>query len=121
MIRIAECTNNFVRAEYRETAFESTISCIFQNPSDTSEKTCCATLRRCDNIESENVQYCITESPYNIQLEISDRSMTNQRYCYTVTANNDTYTMKVEGTFTLGRHAIPNTVIYINVNYITDR
>ena len=38
MIHIAECTNNFVQAEYRETTSESTISCMFQNQSDMSEK-----------------------------------------------------------------------------------
>lgn len=83
-----------------QTNSESTISCIFLNPSDTSEKTCCVTHGKCDKNGPENVQECKTNSPYSIQLEVPGHS--NQRYCYTVTASNDTYTVKVEGTFTLG-------------------
>ena len=96
----AECTNKFVRAEYIQTTYESTISCIFLNPYDTSEKTCCVTHEGCDKNGPENVQECKTDPPYNIQLEVSDCS--SQRYCYTVTASNGTYAVKVEGTFTLG-------------------
>jgi hypothetical protein len=96
----AECTNNFVRTEYTEFASESAISCIFLNPLDTSEKTCCVTHGRCDKNGPKRVQKCRIDPPYNIPLEISDHSI--QRYCYTVTASNDSHTVKVEGAFTLG-------------------
>ena len=92
--------NNFVKVQYTEATYESAISCTFLNQSDTSEKTCCATHGRCDESGPESIQECKADSPYNIPLEISDRSI--QRYCYTVTASNGSHTVKVEGTFTLG-------------------
>jgi hypothetical protein len=98
----AECINKFVRAEYIDAISESAISCIFLNLSDTSEKTCCVTHEICDERGPESVQECRTDPPYKISLEISDRS--NQRYCYTVTASNDSHTVKVEGNFTLGKN-----------------
>ena len=102
-----ECTNNFVQVMYKEATSESSISCIFLNQSDTSEKTCCITHRLCDQMGPEsNVQVCSRNSPYSIQLKVSDHS--SQHYCYTVTASNNTHTVKVEGTFTIG--------IYINVS-----
>ena len=68
--------------------------------SDTSNKTCCITHRLCDKKGLNNAQKCNKNSPYNINLEVSGHS--GQTYCYTVTASNGTYTVKVEGTFILG-------------------
>ena len=82
---------------YKETSSESTISCVFLNQSDNSEKTCCVTYNLCD---LTGTQKCNKISPYNIKLELSGHS--SETYCYTVTASNDNYTVKVEGTFTLG-------------------
>ena len=87
---------------YREiTSSISIISCEFLNQSDTSEKTCCVTYIPCKiNLKGPGNTQCDRDSPYDIQLEVIDQSY--DLYCYTVTANNDTYTVKVEGTFTLG-------------------
>jgi hypothetical protein len=95
--------------EYRETS--TSISCVFLNQSDTSEKTCCVTYGSCDQREpgSTPAYNCSRDSPYNIQLEAADHS--SQRYCYIVTASNDTHSVKVEGTFTLG-------TIISSVNYV---
>ena len=95
-----ECMNDFMQVVYRDT---STISCIFLNQSDTSKKTCCVTYRRCDQKKPGNtpITNCSRDSSYNIHLEVADYSSQNY-YCYTVTASNDTHTVKVEGTFTLG-------------------
>ena len=97
---LTECTNNFVQVVYRETSSVSIISCEFLNQSDTSEKTCCATYKSCNKKEPGNTQTCDRDSPYNIQLEVVDESYD----CYTVTASNDTYTVKVEGTFNIGSY-----------------
>ena len=40
----------------------------------------------------------VTDSPYNIQLEAVDQSYD----CYTATVSNGTYTVELEGMFTLG-------------------
>ena len=90
---------------YRETFTESTVSCVFLNQSDTSEKTCCVTHRLCDQKILENTLRCNKDSTYNnvIELEVYFGHLsTSQKYCYAVIASNDTYTVKVEGTFTLG-------------------
>ena len=87
---------------YRQTSSESTISCIFLNPSDTSEKICCVVYQLCDQEfeETENIQECNNNLPYSIELDVSGNS--SRMYCYSVTASNDTYTVKVEGNFTTG-------------------
>ena len=76
----------------------SSISCVFLNQSDASEKTCCVTYGPCDQPHRRSGQACSKDTSYNIQLEVADQS----RYCYTVTASNKSHTVKVEGTFTLG-------------------
>ena len=99
----AECTNSFIQVvlEYNETSSESVISCVFLNSSDTSEKNCCVTHRLCDQQEPTKVQeYCNSNFPYSVELNISGHL--KQRYCYTVTASNDTQTVKVEGSFIAG-------------------
>ena len=79
------------------------ISCEFLNQSDTSEKTCCVAFRPCDKKESEfHNKTCDRDSPYSIQLEVVDQSYD----CYIVTASNDTYGVKVKGTFTLGMYSV---------------
>ena len=92
--------NDFVQVVHKETSSESTISCAFQNQSDTSDKKCCVTHQLCDQQESQKFNKCNNDSPYNIQLKALSHS--SQRYCYTVTASNDTYTVKVEGNFIAG-------------------
>lgn len=89
--------NNFVQVVHKEITSGSTISCVFLNPSDTSEKTCCIILRPCDQKEFNDDQneHCSKTSSYNIQIDASGHS--NKNYCYTVSARNDTYTAKVEG------------------------
>lgn len=84
---------------HKETSSESTIACIFQNPSDTSEKRCCIMYQQCDQRETQIVQECSEDFPYRIELKAP--GLSSQRYCYTVTANNGTHTVKVEGNLTL--------------------
>lgn len=66
-----------------------------------SEKTCCVIYRPCDQEGYQNIQECNVDFPYMINLDISGDS--GQVYCYTVTASSDTYTVKVNGTFTSGK------------------
>lgn len=96
-----ECTNNFVQVEHKVSSIESTISCVFLNQADTSEKSCCVTYRPCDQRERGSAQICNRESPYNIKLKVTDPS-SKDYYYYTVTARNDSHTVKIEGTFILG-------------------
>ena len=77
----------------------STISCVFQNQSDISKKLCCITYRLCDQQESQNVQDCNEDFSDRIELGVSDSVSSDQLYCYTAIASNDTYTVKVEGSF----------------------
>lgn len=93
--KFAECSNNFVHVVYKET-----ISCVFLNQSDTSEKTCCISYQLCDQSGPQNNPVCTKDFSHNIQLEVSGPS--GQVYCYTITASNDTYTAKVEGSFIAG-------------------
>ena len=91
---------------YNTTSSESTISCVFLSPSDASEKTCCVTYQLCDQFESGNksTEVCNNDFPYRIELDAS--SHLGPMYCYTVTASNDTYIVKVEGNFIAGSDII---------------
>ena len=91
-----ECINDFVQVMYNS---ESIISCIFLNRFDASEKTCCVKHHLCDQHGSENVQECSNDFPYDIKLNIYGGSGQTV-HCYTVSASNSTYTMRVDGTFT---------------------
>ena len=82
---------------YKETYTELTISCVFLNQSDASDKQCCVTYQLCNKNEPQNDQVC--NEDFN-ELKLSGHS--GQSFCYTVTASNDTYTVKVEGNFTTG-------------------
>ena len=84
---------------YEETATESTISCIFLNTSDTSEKSCCITYGLCDKEMPQNQSLECNEHGSRI---ISDLVISGQQYCYTALASNGTYVVKVEGSFTAG-------------------
>ena len=81
---------------YKETNTESTISCIFNNHSDVSLKSCCITYGLCDQKMPQNSLECEIES------DISDSVSSGQMYCYTAIASNDTYSVKVKGSFTAG-------------------
>ena len=105
ILHFTECNNTFVQVIYRETNSESIISCVFLNQSDTSEKTCCITLRLCDQEGLDNArQECNKTSSYDVQLEVTGRS--NEKYCYSVTARNDTFATKVEGIIVIAGIAI---------------
>lgn len=99
-----ECTNNFIQVIYKETTSisEPVISCVYLKQSDASNKTCCIGYGICDQETFEYTQQeCNEDFPYNIQLDVSGHS--RQTYCYTVTASNDTYTVKVKGNFSTGK------------------
>jgi hypothetical protein len=97
-----ECTNNFVQVFYNESSSGSIISCVFLNPSDTSEKTCCVIYQLCDQerIDSEMAPGCNKSVLQEIELKVFVNS--SETYCYTVTASNDTYIIKVDANFTKG-------------------
>jgi hypothetical protein len=99
---------------YKEDSTGSSISCVFLNQSDTSEKICCVTYGPCDQKELGSDQTCNRDSPYNIQLEVDDRS--SQTYCYIVTASSDTYTVKVEGTLNIIGIVISNNHNFILIH-----
>ena len=101
LIFFAECTNNFVQVEYKENTSDSTISCVFPNQSDISEKVCCITHQLCDQKERIS-QECNKHLQYKIDLEASESVSSGQLYCYTAIASNNTYTVKVEGSFITG-------------------
>ena len=94
-----------------ETSSKSTISCVFLNQSDTSNKTCCITHILCGQTAGPTtVQECNNIFPYRIEVNVSGRS--KQTYCYVVTASNDTYTVIVNGSFIPG-------IIYLYCFYAT--
>lgn len=97
--------NNFVQVEYKESTADPSISCVFQNLSDISEKECCIAhkLHMCDQKEVQDVEECDTDLPYRINLKLGASVTSGQRYCFTAIASNSTYTMKVEGSFIAGK------------------
>ena len=104
ILNFSECSNNFVEMAYKDISessdSESVISCVFLNQADTSEKICCVTHRICDQRARPlklNDQVCKKDFLHSIELDISGHS--DQLYCYTATAGNDTYTIMVEGSF----------------------
>ena len=91
------CTNRFVDVRYNPA--DSTISCVFLNPMNTSIKSCRVTYGPCDQEQTETVENSSTELSSNITLRIPRGS-----YCYTVTASSDTFTIAVEGTIKSKSH-----------------
>ena len=78
----------------------TTISCVFENESDLSKKSCSVDYGLCGK-ERNSVQNSTTEgSPSTITLKLSAIA-TNSKYCYVVTArlSNDTLTVMVKGSF----------------------
>ena len=87
-----ECANQFVAVRYNSA--DSTISCTFLNPMDTSIKSCRVTYGPCGQEPTQSVQkFSSVELPNNIALTIMPRGT----YCYTVTASNDNFTVSIEG------------------------
>jgi hypothetical protein len=77
----------------------TTISCVFENESDLSKKTCSIEYGMCDKEINYFVQNSSTEgSPSTVTLELSTNT-TNSRNCYVVTASNDALTVLVKGSF----------------------
>ena len=78
----------------------TTISCVFENESDLSEKLCSIRYGLCGK-EANSVLNSTTEgSSFAITLKLSSIAM-NSKYCYVVTAklSNDTLTVMVKGNF----------------------
>ena len=78
----------------------TTISCIFEDESDLSKKSCSVEYGLCGK-EANSVQNSTTEgSPSIITLKLSTIA-TNSKNCYVVTArlSNDTLTVMVKGSF----------------------
>ena len=89
-----------------ETTSGSTLSFIFLDQNNTSDKMCCVVYRLCDHERPENAQKCSRNSPYNIHFVSDVSNHSGQKYCYTVTASNRTYTVKVNGMFVLGMQSL---------------
>ena len=93
-----ECNNRFVKVEYDPST--TTISCVFKNESDLSQKSCSVEYGLCGK-EANSVQNGTTEgSPFTVTLKLNAIA-TNSKYCYVVTAklSNDTLTVMVNGIF----------------------
>ena len=84
---------------YKETATGLSISCVFLNPSDTSEKSCCVTYGLCNQEMPQNQSLECKEHRLRI---VSDSIISDQQYCYSAIASNTTYIVKMEGSFTAG-------------------
>lgn len=82
---------------YKEISTESVISCVFQNQSDVSMKTCCITYQPCDQKGPQNFQECNRGFSHEIELDVSDSLTSDQLYCYTARISNGTHTVKVKG------------------------
>ena len=95
----AECTNNLVQIVYEETATESSISCVFLNPFDTSEKLCCIIYGLCHQILQNQSLKC---NEHRLSRIVTDSVISGRQYCYSAIAGNATYIVKVEGSFTAG-------------------
>ena len=97
---ILECNNQFVKVEYDPST--TTISCVFENESDLSQKSCSVEYGMCDKATNMYVvQNSTTEdSPSTVTLKLSTIA-TNSKNCYVVTArfSNDTLTVMVKGSF----------------------
>ena len=100
-VNFAECTNNFVQVVYTETIAGSTISCIFLNQSDVSEKSCYITFQLCGHLFQTDFQVTGCNE-HRIHFDVSNSVSSGQRYCYTAIAGNATYTVKMDGAFITG-------------------
>ena len=71
----------------------SSISCIFLNKSDTSNKSCGVMYGQCNELNDDNTEYGIKDTIL-VMLKNIDPS---QSYCYKVTASSGIDTITVEG------------------------
>ena len=86
------CTNGFVNVQYNSA--DSTISCTFLKPMDTSIKSCRVTYGQCGQRQTQtDEKFSTVALPNNITLSV----MPGSSYCYTVTASNGNFTASVEG------------------------
>ena len=80
----------------------TTISCVFENKSDLSQKSCSIEYGLCGKeTNSVPLENSTTEgSPFTVTLKLSTIT-TNSKNCYVVTArfSNDTLTVMVKGSF----------------------
>ena len=93
-----ECNNQFVKVEYDPST--TTISCVFENESDLSKKSCHVEYGLCGK-ETNSVHNSTTEgSSSTVTLKLNTIAM-NSKYCYVVMArfSNDTLTVMVKGNF----------------------
>ena len=91
---IVECTNQFVEVQYDSAT--STISCVFINELDTSEKSCSIWYGVCDQEQTEMAADNTTTSSVMLNLDLTNTG-SNLMYCYSITARNGTYTVIVDG------------------------
>lgn len=91
---IVECTNQFVEVQYDSAT--STISCVFLNELDTSEKSCSIRYGLCGQEQTEMPADNTTTSSVILNLDLTSID-TSRMYCYSITARNRTYTVIVDG------------------------
>ena len=89
-----ECTNRFVEIEHNSAT--STISCIFLNELDTSEKVCSIQYGVCDQEFEVTETVSDTTTSDTVMLKIA-LTVSDRTYCYNITARNRTYTVMVGG------------------------
>jgi hypothetical protein len=78
----------------------TTISCIFLNELDTSPKSCNVRYGICGQ-ESSTIQgNDSNKSPLKISIELNSSILGSTNCCYIITASNETYEIKVNGSCT---------------------
>ena len=88
----SECNNQFVEIKYNSAA--TTISCVFLNQLDSSEKSCSIQYGICDQEQTEMVASNTTSGNVMLNLALTG---SGRVYCYNITARNRTYTVIVDG------------------------
>jgi hypothetical protein len=93
-IYIIECTNQFVEIGYNSAT--STITCVFLNELDTSEKSCSIRYGVCDQEKTEMATGNTTTGSVILDLDLTNTGSSSV-YCYSVIARNRTHTVMVDG------------------------
>ena len=89
--------NRFLAVKFDSSG--STITCIFLNQQDNSEKSCSIAYGLCGENPHLSSQGVPTSTSNSIILQLQFENKTEFDYCYLVTASNGTFSVIVEGRF----------------------
>ena len=96
---VSDAINEFVAVTFDPST--NSINCTFLNKQDTSNKLCGVMYGQCSQSRTQSTQGNVTDSMNSIILTLTLDDPA--QLCYTVTANNEDYTVEVDGSFSLGR------------------